>query len=277
VRRESSGAFCADAISICTLMHLTRTRSETLYMNDSAIACRNCAAALAPGQKFCGACGQRADLQPRLTMREISHDIVHAITHADHSIFALIRGLVRRPGHVAREYISGQRKRHFGPWAFLLITVGLASAVILMTGVQWFSPYSQSPAADFLQRHINFVILLQMPLLAAFCALLFWRERLSYAEHLVLAAYASGFRQLYLALIETPLLALTAANTADPRLQIVYYGVWFGYFAFAASQFYRGNRFWTVCKAVAAAALAQLATILLVAGLLALMGGFARQ
>lgn len=243
-------------------------------MDDSVIACRNCAEPLEPGRKFCGACGQRADIQPRLTVREIAGDIVHAITHADHSIFALVRELVTRPGHVAREYISGQRKRHFGPWAFLLITVGLASAVILMTDVHWFKPYSQSPAADFLQRHINFVILLQMPLLAAFCALLFWRERLNYAEHLVLAAYASGFRQLYLALLETPLLALTRADTADPRLALIYYGVWFAYFAFAASQFYRGNRIWTACKAIAAAALAQLATILLLAAFIALMGGF---
>jgi hypothetical protein len=246
-------------------------------MDDSALVCRNCVAVLAPDQKFCGACGQRTDLQPRLTMREISRDIVHAITHADHSIFALVRALVTRPGHVAREYISGQRKRHFGPWAFLLITVSLASAIILMTEVQWFKPYSQHPAADLLHRHINLVILLQMPLVAAFCALLFRREHLNYAEHLVLAAYACGFRQLYLALIETPAIALTKADTADPRLAIVYYGVWFAYFAFAASQFYSGNRLWSICKAIAAAALAQLATILLVAGFLAAMGGFAEQ
>jgi hypothetical protein len=240
-------------------------------------ACRNCATALAPEQKFCGACGQRTDIQPRLTMREISHDIVHAITHADHSIFALVRGLIVRPGHVAREHVAGQRKRHFGPWAFLLITVGLASAVILMTGVEWFRPFSPSPAADFLQGHINLVILVQMPLLAAFCKLLFWRARLNYAEHLVLAAYASGMRQLYLAVVETPVLAMAGADIGDLRLMIAYYGVWFGYFAFAASQFYSGNRFWSACKAIAAAILTQLVTIFLIVGLLASMGGFARQ
>jgi hypothetical protein len=203
--------------------------------------------------------------------------MVHAITHADHSIFALVRSLLTRPGQVAREYIAGQRKRHFGPWAFLLITAGLASAVILATGVHWFKPFSHSQAADILQRHINLVILAQMPLLAAFCALLFRRERLNFAEHLVLSAYASGFRQLYLALVETPVLALAGANTADPRLTIVYYGIWFGYFAFAASQFYRGHRIWSACKAVVAALLTQLVTILLLAGILALMGGFAEQ
>ena len=82
-----------------------------------SLACRNCDTALAPEHKFCVSCGQRTDIGPRLTMREISHDIVHAITHADHSIFALVRSLLTRPGHVAREYVAGQRKRHFGPRA----------------------------------------------------------------------------------------------------------------------------------------------------------------
>lgn len=246
-------------------------------MNDAAAAatrCLNCETALAPAQKFCGRCGQRTDLAARLTMREISRDIVHALTHADHSIFALVRGLITRPGYVAREYVAGRRKRHFGPWAFLLITVGLASAVILLTGVEWFRPFSHSHAADVLQRHINLVMLVQMPLLAAFCALLFRRERLNYAEHLVLSAYTFGLRQLYLALIETPVLALLATNVADPRLAIGYYGIWFAYFAFAASQFYQGNRWWSACKAVFATALTQLATIYLIMGFLFLMGGF---
>ncbi len=182
-------------------------------------------------------------------MRAIGHDVVHALTHADHSIFALVKALAIRPGRVAREYIEGKRKRHFGPWAFLVITVSLASAVILISGVHWFKPYSAGRAADILQRHINLVILLQMPLLAAACALLLWRERLNYAEHLVLAAYTSGFRSLFLAVIETPLLSITGADTSDPRLAVGYYGVWFAYFAFAASQFYRGNRVWSACKA----------------------------
>lgn len=246
-------------------------------MNQEVRQCRNCDGALAPGMKFCATCGQRADIQPRLTMREISHDVVHAITHADHSIFALVRGLVTRPGHVTREYIAGQRKRHFGPWAFLIITVGLASAVILITGVQWFTPFTQSPAAHVLQRHVNLVILVQMPLLALFCKLFFWRARLNYAEHLVLAAYTSGMRQLYLAVVETPVLALVHANIADLRLMMAYYPVWFAYFAFAAAQFYGGNRLWSACKAVGAAILTQLVTIYLVLGFLILMGGFDKQ
>jgi hypothetical protein len=239
-------------------------RSVPISTVDGAGACRNCETPFASGQHFCGNCGQRGNIAPRLTMREIGHDLVHAITHADHSIFALIRALLTRPGHVARDYIEGRRKRHFGPFAFLVITVGLASAVILISGVEWFSPFRHGDAGASLQRHINLVILVQAPLLAAFCALLFRRDQLNFAEHLVLAAYASGSRALFLALIETPLLAITGANTADPWLATGYYGIWFAYFALAASQFCRGNRFWSALKAIAAAILSQVVVIALI-------------
>jgi hypothetical protein len=226
-----------------------------------AETCLNCGTSLASGQKFCGACGQRTNVSAQLTLRDIGHDLAHAITHADHSIFALVRALLTRPGHVARDYVEGRRKRHFGPFAFLVITVGLASAVILLSGVEWFSPYGHGEAGGILQRHINLVILLQAPLLAAFCAFLFARERRHFAEHLVLAAYASGYRALFLALVETPVLALTGADTANPWLASVYFGIWFAYFAFAASQFYRGNRLWAGAKAIVAALLSQAVTI----------------
>ena len=83
-------------------------------------------------------------------MRDIGHDLAHAITHAGHSIFALVRALATRPGTVAREYAAGKRKSHFGPFAFLVITVGLASAIILISGVEWFTPYGHGDAGNLL-------------------------------------------------------------------------------------------------------------------------------
>jgi hypothetical protein len=194
-------------------------------------------------------------------MRDIGHDLAHAITHADHSIFHLIRALVTRPGVVAREYVEGKRKRHFGPFAFLLITVSFASAVILLTGVEWFAPYEHGRAGDLLQRHVNLVILLQTPLLALCCAALFRRDRQTFGEHLVLAAYTSGFHALFLAIVETPTFALIDADTADPWLAAGYFGGWFLYFSFAASQFYVGLRSWSALKAGAAVMLSQALTV----------------
>src|SRR6185436_1890454 len=186
--------------------------------------CLNCAAPLQDAQHFCGACGQRTSPR-RLTFSQMLSDFTHALTHADHSIFALIRGLAFHPGHVSREYVDGKRKRHFGPLAFLLLAAGLASFMILATGVKFFSPESESAAAEFLQRHINVVVLLQMPVLAGLCALLFRDEKLHYAEHLVLSAYTSGFRILVLGLLATPAIALLKISPASPSFVPWYMGL----------------------------------------------------
>jgi hypothetical protein len=50
---------------------------------------------------------------------------VHAFTHADKSIFSLVRDLAIRPGVVASEYIAGKRKKYFNPFSFFLILMGL--------------------------------------------------------------------------------------------------------------------------------------------------------
>ena len=228
--------------------------------STSSIHCRNCDAAMDSAQRFCGACGQRTAVG-RLTMRDIGHDLLHAITHADHSIFALLKELTLRPGRVAREYVEGKRKKYFGPFGFLIISVGLASFIIVMTGVNWFAPGGYNPVSDFLQKHINLVILMQMPILALLCWGLFADARLHYAEHLILAAYTSGFRALFLGLVEVPLLVLSGATTANSRLVGVYYVLWASYFAFAAYQFYRGNLAWTICRAVIVVVVGQLIVV----------------
>ena len=113
-----------------------------------------------------------------------------------------------------------------------------------------------------LTLHINLVVLLQTPVLTALCLLLFWKERLDYAEHLVLVAYTAGIRMLYLSFVAAPLMHLTGRTSADPVIVVGYYGPWLAYFAFAATQFYRGKTWAVLLKAVLAGILNQLITML---------------
>lgn len=233
-------------------------------MNDTTSQCLNCESPLADAQRFCGQCGQKTGRE-RLTIGQISHDFIHAMTHVDHSIFALIKSLAYRPGHVAREYIEGRRKKYFGPFAFLVITVGLASFAVVLSGAQFFSPIPDNDIANFLQQHINLVILAQIPLLAAVCALLFRGSRLHYAEHLVLVAYTSGFRVLFLALVAVPVFHFARLAPISRTTAPVYLGLWLIYFSVAAVQFYRGRVFWTVARAVVGGVLAQVIAMTVVA------------
>jgi predicted amidophosphoribosyltransferase len=79
-------------------------------MNAPAHHCLNCDAPLVPNQAYCSACGQKADTH-RLSMHDIGHAMVHVFTHADHSVFALVRDLAFKPGRVAREYLDGKRRK----------------------------------------------------------------------------------------------------------------------------------------------------------------------
>jgi hypothetical protein len=98
-------------------------------------------------------------------------------------------------------------------------------------------------------------------LLAGWSALLFWTSRLNYAEHLVLAACTAGIRILFLALVTTPIMYFANRSPSDPAIVPLYLVLWLIYFPFAAVQFYRGNVYWTIVRAVVAAVLANVTAI----------------
>jgi len=224
-------------------------------MTPAATHCLNCHAALAPAQRFCSECGQAAATR-RLTVHDIGHALVHVFTHADHSVFSLARDLATRPGKVAREYVEGKRKKYFNPFTFAVVVVGVASLVLAATRfVDFNRGVPTNPVTSFLQNHINLVILMQLPLLAMFSKLMFRRDKLFFAEHLVLAAYTSGFRSIFFTLCVIP--AWLLFDWHYPTTVAAYVALWLTYFGIASAQFYQGNRWWLWLKGVTVGALTQ--------------------
>lgn len=229
---------------------------------DAPRRCLNCDSTLLPTQAYCSVCGQRADTQ-RLSMHDITHALIHVFTHADHSVFALARDLAHKPGRVAREYVAGKRRKYFNPFTFVVVVVGVASLVLAATKFVDFTGMAPAnPVSAFLQRNINLVILLQLPLLSLFGMLLFRKAGLRFVEHLVLASYTSGFRSLFFTLLVAPIWALTHWNHAVTVA--VYLVAWIVYFGVACAQFYGGNRWWSWLKGCVLAVLAQAVTTLLI-------------
>lgn len=225
----------------------------------SASKCLNCAAALEPAQSYCPQCGQKADTH-RVTGHDLIHAAIHVFTHADHSVFGLVRDLALRPGHVARAYVDGRRRHYFNPFTFVLVIVGVASLVLRTTKFVDFGNVPNNPVATFLQAHLNLLILAQVPLLALFGQLFFRGEKLYFAEHLVLSAYASGFRSIFFTLLIAP--AWLLFHLPHRGTLMVYLGLWLAYYAVACAQFHPGPRIVNALKGFAAAVLSQLATIL---------------
>ncbi len=190
-------------------------------------------------------------------------------------VFVLVRALLVRPGYVARDYVEGKRKRFLGPYAFLFLIVGLASATYVLSGFKVLhgkeivlgtaSPNTETlnalavaAAGDFFQRHVNIVILLDTPLLAAYSRLLFRKFGISFAEHLVLASYTSGMRSLFATIIVIPgsLIILRLTGTDSIYFEAAGLLLWYAYFTFAMVQFSRDHRKLSGLKGVLAAVLA---------------------
>lgn len=235
--------------------------------DDGALKrCLNCACALPAAARFCAQCGQKSGTA-RLQVRDIGHDLWHALTHTDHSVLGLIKALLLRPGEVARDYVQGRRKRWFNPFTFLIVLVGLATVAMVASDFVQFG--SRDPVSSFLQRHLNLLILLQVPLLAGFARLLFARSEHNYAEELVLAAYTSGLRAVGFTLLIAPgwlLLQRFQVPLAYPALVGAYLVVWVLYFGWACAQFHAPQWRWgALLRGVMVALLTQASVMLVVA------------
>jgi hypothetical protein len=193
-----------------------------------SLNCLNCGTSLLAGQHFCAQCGQKAETH-RISLHEITHDAIHYFTHADKGIFHLLKGLLKRPGIVAREYIDGKRKTYFKPLNFFLIVVGI---VVFMTSTlhkEYPRPANRPSAAQnyrpdpamieqyramgmraaksskFTAKYSNMITMLATPLFAGFFWLFYRRARYNYLEHLVANMYFVPMVMLLYGLVVIPL------------------------------------------------------------------------
>jgi hypothetical protein len=194
-------------------------------------------------------------------MHEIGHELMHAMVHVDRSALSLVRQLAVHPGRVALDYVSGRRKRHFGPFAFLVVVVALASAAIALSGFRVVSSDVPNASVDFLQHHVNLVLFAQVPVLAGICRLLETRGPYNYAEYLVLAAYTKGMQVLFLAAVVIPVWYILAGHQSlSLRLYYLYLVLAMGYYGFALWQFVPGRHLTSAFKGVVAALATQAVT-----------------
>jgi hypothetical protein len=224
--------------------------------------CLNCEAKIVVQARFCTRCGQRTDTA-RLSLADIVRDLMHAFVNIERSPPAFAWALLTRPGGVAREYVDGKRRRYFGPFATLAVLVGVTALVVNLSGYRVLAHDGLATApADLLQRHINLVLLAQLPLLGVSCTLVFRRAQLNLFEHMALVAYALIVRAAILALL---VLIEYFTSAAAPKLGFVfaYWAIWYLYFGWAASQFYSGARLRTWIEGIASALLAHGATVVL--------------
>ncbi|RYY15778.1 MAG: DUF3667 domain-containing protein, partial [Chitinophagaceae bacterium] len=64
--------------------------------------------------RFCQVCGQE-NIEPKETLWGLVSHFFQDITHFDGKFFSTGKLLIRRPGFLPKEYISGRRARYLHP------------------------------------------------------------------------------------------------------------------------------------------------------------------
>lgn len=195
-------------------------------------------------------------------MAHISHDMLHAFTHADKGFFFLMLQLFKKPGTVAREYIlEGKRKKYFLPFQYILILGAIATFVAVnlhffeqTTAALSNNAHYSARQAAFMQkinswqaRYYNFMILLQLPFYALANHLIFKRYKLNFAEQLTLQTFVSA--QVTLIAMIVMLLAWLIKTSGGSLISLL--GILgAGYQIFAYMQFFREYSFKGFLKAL---------------------------
>lgn len=198
--------------------------------------CLNCKFTLNKTNFFCPQCGQKTSIK-RLDTSAVLNEAFQSFTNADKGILYLLRWLPFKPGIISRGYVNGQRIKYFNPFTFLILTIGLTTFLSANFNLLASSTADlDNPVSIFLSEHINLIIFLTAPIIGLFTCLLFRKQKINFAESLILSCYCSGERSVAFALIVTPVIVFLR----DYYLVIIsLYLVAFAlYYAWACCQFF---------------------------------------
>lgn len=209
---------------------------------------------------YCGKCGQKATVE-RFTLKEIFHGVYEYFVHVDRGFFKLAIDLVTRPGEIARNYLSGQRKKYYNPITFLIlvtaVTVFLNSRFhILDQNIPNANRVSLSSSqgklmtefSGVVNKYNNIMMFMSVPVFAFFTRLFFRKSGYNYAENLIMQAFYSAERSIFYIVLFFPLLLLFPSHSI--AIMYSYSFVWMAYFCYSYSRFFEFKGFWPYVKAV---------------------------
>jgi hypothetical protein len=201
--------------------------------------------------KYCNECGQKASTR-RVTVRNVLHDLPHALFHVDKGILKNVSTL-RDPRKAVQEYLQGKRVGYFNPVFFFLLSTGLILFIehlmhksihfdlVVNLGKEDFD------AGEFLSHYLKYIYFASGFVLALPALLLFRREtHYNYAEQVLASVFILGYTHtVYLAFIFFPYAATFPLN---PFVLISLY-------VFTVIVYYRGKLWLTMLKALIAISL----------------------
>ena len=194
------------------------------------ITCKNCGTAFIGN--FCNDCGEKVFHAHDKSMAHFFEESFHFITHLDNKFFRSLWLVFTRPAHISNDIIQGIRKKHFKPINLFLIGVILYLIFPFFQGLnmplkshmnEGYKPYTsylvkkkmhnnhltlEQVASKYDEKSpkiAKILLLIVIPLSGLVLALLFFKKKAYYFDHLTLAAELNTFN-LYFTFFIMPLL-----------------------------------------------------------------------
>lgn len=163
--------------------------------------------------EFCSQCGQRRYV--RINARYVWQEFSDSILKMNHGFLFTLKGLLTRPGKVARDYIDGKRQMHARPFrlAVLLTVISffIAFKLLDLSSIMLQTQYYQSAVnslegdtgveslksmLSFFYNYSSVIMLLLIPCFALITKIAFYGWEQNYYEHLVINAFYFSFSTL---------------------------------------------------------------------------------
>lgn len=159
-------------------------------MTNKKHTCKNCNTSL--NGNYCSNCGQKAD-EERFKLSNITELFIHGFYHVHGGVFYSIKELTIRPGKMLHDYISGKRVAYVNPFTFLVLISLVGGFVFKWSGVTEHINEIYMATGDtikFTSNHLNYRILLTIPIYALLCGLFYKGYKFNLAEHLIINTFA---------------------------------------------------------------------------------------
>jgi len=213
--------------------------------------CNNCKDELTG--KYCNSCGQRASVH-KITFGETFQDLMDTMFSVNTPLWTTLKMLIKNPGKLFREYLSGKRKSYYKPVAFFILMTVL---YLLIRAAINFDPFSNSTitvednsegklligAKNFFLINIDKLLFVFVFSLGLFLKLFFLKKYLL-AEFLAIAFYLMGIYTL----ITT--LNMFYIQYLDSGFQFLAILVMWGYFIYAMISFFQKKKVLVFLKAL---------------------------
>ena len=210
--------------------------------------CGNCHATLSG--RFCCQCGEKKFLPADYSAKHLVEEVLGEFTHFDTKFLRTLKVLFTKPGELSRAYFHGGRSRYTKPLTlFVIINVIFffiqphtrlfnysytayvtkgGHGIAVQDHLRETRESQQAYAARFdanLRDQTKSLLIVAVPVLALFMAVVFYGSRRTFAEHLVLSVQVYAFLLAYLAILAVfvliPVALRAAGHASAPILRVL--------------------------------------------------------